>query len=143
MNTAYGNIDCGVSIILAAPFITELSNPSWLPRLTHRCQAKGVDVTSNVFKGARYAAAAGWFGPGMRPLRAARPEPVDRPAAQHAKSLKRSHDSVSFQRCTNLPAMSGASSPSRYVVDLVEPQPFTDQHDFSCFGRCPIRFRTG
>ncbi|MFA1546775.1 AAA family ATPase [Actinomadura chokoriensis] len=46
MNAAYGNIDCGVSIILAAPFITELNNPNWLPRLTHRCQAKGVDVTS-------------------------------------------------------------------------------------------------
>jgi|SRR5437868_10751783 len=29
-----------------APFITELNNPSWLPRLTHRCRAKGVDVTS-------------------------------------------------------------------------------------------------
>lgn len=46
LNAAYGNIDCGVSIILAAPFIIELNNPSWLPRLTHRCQAKGVDVTS-------------------------------------------------------------------------------------------------
>lgn len=46
MNAAYGNIDCGVSIILAAPFITERNTPSWLPRLTHRCQAKGVDVTS-------------------------------------------------------------------------------------------------
>ncbi len=46
MNAAYANIDCGVSIILAAPFITELNNPSWLPRLTHRCQAKGVDVTA-------------------------------------------------------------------------------------------------
>lgn len=46
MNAAYANIDCGVSIILAAPFIDELNNPSWLPRLTHRCQAKGVDVTA-------------------------------------------------------------------------------------------------
>jgi hypothetical protein len=46
MNAAYANIDCGVSIILAAPFIDELNTPSWLPRLTHRCQAKGVDVTA-------------------------------------------------------------------------------------------------
>jgi predicted kinase len=46
MNAAYANIDCGVSIILAAPFIAELNNPSWLPRLTHRCKAKGVDVTA-------------------------------------------------------------------------------------------------
>src|SRR5690606_2054913 len=46
LNAAYGNIDCGVSIILAAPFIAELNDPGWLPRLTHRCRAKGVDVTS-------------------------------------------------------------------------------------------------
>ncbi|WP_433331661.1 AAA family ATPase [Spirillospora sp. CA-294931] len=46
MNTAYGNIESGVSIILAAPFITELNNAGWLPRLTHRCHAQGVDVTA-------------------------------------------------------------------------------------------------
>ncbi|MGC4953863.1 AAA family ATPase [Actinomadura citrea] len=46
MNTAYANIECGVSLILAAPFITELNDPGWLPRLTHRCKAKGVDVTA-------------------------------------------------------------------------------------------------
>lgn len=46
MQVAHSNIDTGVSIILAAPFIAELSNPSWLPRLTHRCQGKGVDVTA-------------------------------------------------------------------------------------------------
>ncbi|MFI0352516.1 AAA family ATPase [Actinomadura sp. 9N407] len=46
MNSAYGNIESGVSIILAAPFITELNTNGWLPRLTHRCQAKGVDVTA-------------------------------------------------------------------------------------------------
>jgi predicted kinase len=46
MNSAYANIECGVSLILAAPFITELNDPGWLPRLTHRCKAKGVDVTA-------------------------------------------------------------------------------------------------
>ncbi|MFF5264205.1 hypothetical protein ACFY4C_35200 [Actinomadura viridis] len=46
MNTAYANIDAGVSIILAAPFIDELNTAGWLPRLTHRARAQGVDVTA-------------------------------------------------------------------------------------------------
>ncbi|WP_242614343.1 AAA family ATPase [Actinomadura roseirufa] len=46
LSTAYANIDSRVSIILAAPFIDELNDPAWLPRLTHRCQANGVDVTA-------------------------------------------------------------------------------------------------
>ncbi|QXJ22876.1 AAA family ATPase [Actinomadura graeca] len=46
LNVAYNNTECGISLILAAPVISELNNPSWLPRLTHGCQAKGVDVTS-------------------------------------------------------------------------------------------------
>jgi predicted kinase/transcriptional regulator with XRE-family HTH domain len=46
MNSAYANIETGVSIILAAPFITELNTAGWLPRLTHRCQARGVEVAA-------------------------------------------------------------------------------------------------
>ncbi|POM26039.1 hypothetical protein BTM25_04230 [Actinomadura rubteroloni] len=46
MNLAYSNIDCGVSLILAAPFINELNTLGWLPRLTHRCKARGVDVAA-------------------------------------------------------------------------------------------------
>jgi predicted kinase/transcriptional regulator with XRE-family HTH domain len=46
MNAAYGNIDCGVSVILAAPFIAEMNDPGWLPRLSNRCQARGVDLTA-------------------------------------------------------------------------------------------------
>ena len=46
MTTAYANIDAGVSIILAAPFIAELNSAGWLERLTHRCQARGVEVAA-------------------------------------------------------------------------------------------------
>lgn len=44
MDTANDNIDCGISTILAAPFISELNDGAWLSRLTNRCKAKGVDV---------------------------------------------------------------------------------------------------
>ena len=44
MDTANDNLDCGISTILAAPFIAELNDKAWLRRLTNRCQAKGVDV---------------------------------------------------------------------------------------------------
>lgn len=44
MDTANDNIDCGISTILAAPFIAELGDQAWLSRLTNRCKAKGVDV---------------------------------------------------------------------------------------------------
>jgi predicted kinase len=44
MDTANDNIGCGISTILAAPFITELNDEAWLGRLTNRCKAKGVDV---------------------------------------------------------------------------------------------------
>nr|BFE32614.1 hypothetical protein GCM10010200_048650 [Actinomadura rugatobispora] len=29
-----------------APFVTELNTAGWLPRLTHRCQARGVEVAA-------------------------------------------------------------------------------------------------
>ncbi|MEW2356399.1 AAA family ATPase [Spirillospora sp. NPDC029432] len=46
MDTANDNIDCGISTILAAPFISELNDPAWLSRLTNRCRAKGVEVAA-------------------------------------------------------------------------------------------------
>ncbi|MEW2356395.1 AAA family ATPase [Spirillospora sp. NPDC029432] len=46
MSSAYGNIEAGVSIILAAPFIAELNTAGWLPRLSHRCQGHGVEVAA-------------------------------------------------------------------------------------------------
>ncbi|MGK5551628.1 AAA family ATPase [Actinomadura kijaniata] len=46
LNAAYGNIGTGVSMILAAPFISELHTPGWLERLTHRCQGQGVEVAA-------------------------------------------------------------------------------------------------
>lgn len=46
MDTANDNIDCGISTILAAPFITELNDEAWLNRLTNRCKAKGVEVAA-------------------------------------------------------------------------------------------------
>ncbi|RFU42759.1 ATP-binding protein [Actinomadura logoneensis] len=46
MDTANDNIDCGISTILAAPFIAELNDEAWLSRLTNRCRAKGVDVAA-------------------------------------------------------------------------------------------------
>ncbi|MDL4773620.1 hypothetical protein [Actinomadura xylanilytica] len=46
MDTAFDNIDCGISTILTAPFITELNDPAWLNRLTNRCKAKGMGVAA-------------------------------------------------------------------------------------------------
>ncbi|GAB1821098.1 hypothetical protein HerbRD11066_42620 [Herbidospora sp. RD11066] len=44
METAYDNLDCGVSTVLSAPFISELKQEAWLKRLENRCAAKGVEV---------------------------------------------------------------------------------------------------
>ncbi|MEV4251960.1 AAA family ATPase [Spirillospora sp. NPDC049652] len=46
MNSAYANIDANVSMIISAPFATELHTHGWLDRLTHRCKARGVDVAA-------------------------------------------------------------------------------------------------
>ncbi|MFI0352512.1 AAA family ATPase [Actinomadura sp. 9N407] len=46
MDTANDNIDCGISTILAAPFISELNDEAWLNRLTNRCRSKGVEVAA-------------------------------------------------------------------------------------------------
>ncbi|MER5465550.1 AAA family ATPase [Streptomyces sp. NPDC002668] len=44
MQAAYANINCGISTVLSAPFIAEMTNPAWMSRLTNRCDAIGVDV---------------------------------------------------------------------------------------------------
>ena len=46
IDTAYDNIDCGISTILAAPFISELNDEAWMSRLINRCKAKGVEVAA-------------------------------------------------------------------------------------------------
>ena len=46
LSAARSNIDSGVSLILAAPFVEELNDRPWLTRLTHQCNAQGVDVTT-------------------------------------------------------------------------------------------------
>ncbi|MFD9511281.1 AAA family ATPase [Streptomyces mirabilis] len=44
MQSAFANIKCGISTVLTAPFIAEMTNPGWMTRLTNRCNAMGVDV---------------------------------------------------------------------------------------------------
>ncbi|WP_084337423.1 AAA family ATPase [Actinomadura oligospora] len=46
MNSTYANVDANISMIVSAPFATELHAPGWLDRLTHRCKARGVDVAA-------------------------------------------------------------------------------------------------
>lgn len=46
MDTAFDNLDCGISSILSAPFIAEYNDAAWLARLTNRCKAKGIEVVS-------------------------------------------------------------------------------------------------
>jgi predicted kinase/transcriptional regulator with XRE-family HTH domain len=46
MDTANDNLDCGISTILAAPFVAEMNDEGWMKRLTNRCKAKGVDVAA-------------------------------------------------------------------------------------------------
>ena len=44
MQSAMANINCGISTVLTAPFIAEMTNTSWMQRLSNRCSALGVDV---------------------------------------------------------------------------------------------------
>ncbi|MFJ1751157.1 AAA family ATPase [Streptomyces sp. NPDC088116] len=44
MQAAYANIRCGISTVLSAPFIAEMTDPGWMQRLTNKCGARGVDV---------------------------------------------------------------------------------------------------
>ncbi|MDX6744989.1 AAA family ATPase [Actinocorallia sp. A-T 12471] len=44
MDAAFDNLDCGISAILSAPFVTEYNDEAWMSRLTNRCEANGIDV---------------------------------------------------------------------------------------------------
>jgi predicted kinase len=44
MQSAMANIRCGISSVLSAPFIAEMTDPAWMQRLTNRAHALGVDV---------------------------------------------------------------------------------------------------
>lgn len=44
LETAYANIDCSISTVLSAPFISESTDPRWMGRLINRCEARGVTV---------------------------------------------------------------------------------------------------
>jgi predicted kinase len=44
MQAAWANINCRISSVLTAPFITEMTDPEWMERLTNRCASLGVDV---------------------------------------------------------------------------------------------------
>lgn len=44
MQSAMANIKCGISTVLSAPFVAEMTDADWMSRLTHRCAAMGVDV---------------------------------------------------------------------------------------------------
>jgi predicted kinase len=43
-NAAFANIDNGVSSVLTAPFLAEVTDPGWVSRLAHRCATAGADL---------------------------------------------------------------------------------------------------
>jgi len=45
LEAAYANIGCGISTVITAPFIAEMTDSAWMRRLTNRCQARGVAVS--------------------------------------------------------------------------------------------------
>ncbi|PAU45993.1 ATPase [Streptomyces albireticuli] len=46
MEAAWDNVDCGVSTILDAPFVSEFSQASWMQRFHNRCKSKRVSVAT-------------------------------------------------------------------------------------------------
>jgi hypothetical protein len=44
MQAGLANIRCGISTVMTAPFIGELTDFDWMTRLTYRCNSMGVDV---------------------------------------------------------------------------------------------------
>ncbi|GAB2816556.1 AAA family ATPase [Actinocorallia aurea] len=46
LSAARTNVEAGIPLILAAPFLEELQDPSWLARLTNQSAAYGCDVTA-------------------------------------------------------------------------------------------------
>ncbi|WP_461025807.1 AAA family ATPase [Streptomyces sparsus] len=45
MESILANVECGISTVATAPFISEMADPSWMRRLSNRCAAYQVDVT--------------------------------------------------------------------------------------------------
>ncbi|MGH3922868.1 MAG: AAA family ATPase [Pseudonocardiaceae bacterium] len=45
INTALQNLDCGVSTVVTAPFISEIVDEPWLTRLKNQCAARDGEVT--------------------------------------------------------------------------------------------------
>lgn len=46
MEAAWDNVDCGISTILDAPFISEFSQADWMQRFHNRCRSKRVSVAT-------------------------------------------------------------------------------------------------
>ncbi|MFI2347152.1 AAA family ATPase [Streptomyces sp. NPDC019443] len=46
MEAAWDNVDCGISTILDAPFISEFSQAEWMQRFQNRCRSKRVSVAT-------------------------------------------------------------------------------------------------
>ncbi|MFD5429705.1 AAA family ATPase [Streptomyces sp. NPDC127084] len=46
MEAAWDNVDCGISTILDAPFISEFSQADWMQRFQNRCRSKRVSVAT-------------------------------------------------------------------------------------------------
>ncbi|OQQ13091.1 ATPase [Streptomyces sp. M41(2017)] len=44
MQSAMANIKCGISTVLSAPFIAEMTDAAWMQRLSNRAASMGVDV---------------------------------------------------------------------------------------------------
>nr|WP_202511969.1 AAA family ATPase [Streptomyces sp. SID3343] len=42
MEAAWDNLDCGISVILDAPFVSQFSDPAWMRRIFNKCRAKRV-----------------------------------------------------------------------------------------------------
>ncbi|MEU3522187.1 AAA family ATPase [Streptomyces sp. NPDC006654] len=44
MQAVYSNVSCGISTVVTAPFIAELTDREWMERLINKCASHGVDV---------------------------------------------------------------------------------------------------
>ncbi|MFE2871860.1 AAA family ATPase [Embleya sp. NPDC059259] len=42
MESAWDNLDCGISVILDAPFVAQFSDPDWMRRVFNKCRSKRV-----------------------------------------------------------------------------------------------------
>ncbi|MFF3242311.1 AAA family ATPase [Streptomyces sp. NPDC002870] len=46
LETAYANVDCSISTVVTAPFVSEVMDVRWMRRLINRCEARGVSVAT-------------------------------------------------------------------------------------------------